>query len=165
MLRPAVQVVKWQVVPRNVADIAQQLAVTVDQQRKAANQVVFGRFDLGLRRAAGYKVFDYRAGHSQRLCRLVGPGLQTDGKRTSVQAWRKITGYAIGQASLFTHFVLQARHKTATTQNVVAHQQWEERRVIAFVAGLAHQDLGLGGVKGDILLHRLRQRRDLWHWR
>ena len=87
--------------------------------------------------------------------------MQTDGERAGMQARRKVAVGAIRQTALFTHFVLQARHKTATAQNVVAHQQREERRVIAFVAGLTHQHLSLGGVKSDIFLHRLGQGRDL----
>ena len=77
----------------------------------------------------------------------------------------KVAGHAISQATLFTHLSCQARYKAAATQNVIAHQQGEESWVITFVTGLAHQHLGLGGVKRNIFLHGLRQRCHLSHRR
>ena len=40
--RPSVQVIQWQVVPSNVAEVVHQLAVAVQAQCKAADQKIFG---------------------------------------------------------------------------------------------------------------------------
>ena len=60
-----------------------------------------------------------------------------------MQAGRKITVNAVAQAALFTHLLGQARHKATATQHIVAHGQGKKVRVIAFIAGLPHADMGL----------------------
>src|SRR6218665_922905 len=54
---------------------------------------------------------------------VVGGGLQAHGEGAGVQAGGKVAVDVVAQAAPFTHLVGQARDKTASAQNVVAHQQ------------------------------------------
>src|SRR6218665_1194226 len=51
------------------------------------------------------------------------------GCRAPVQAGGKVAVDVVAQAAPFTHLVGQARDKTASAQNVVAHQQRQKVRV------------------------------------
>ena len=80
LLGPGVQVVQRQVVPGDVGQVVQQLAVAVYAQRKTAYEVVLGGFQFGLGGAVGDEVFDHLTHQLHRLVGLVGPRLQAHGE-------------------------------------------------------------------------------------
>ena len=147
--------------PGHVGQVVQQLAVAVQAQGETADQVVFRGLQFGFGRAFRDKGTNHLPRHLQGLIGLVGPGLQAHGKRPGVQARGKIAVDAVAQAALFTHLLCQARHKTTAAQNVIAHGQRKKVRVVALVAGLPHEHVGLRRVERHAHSLGLRQR---WHF-
>ena len=154
---PGVQVVQRQLVPGNVGHVGQQLAVAVDAQWKTARQIGFGGTHFGLGGAFGHVVAQHLLRHGHRLFSLLGFGLQANGEAAAIEAWRKIAAHAVREATFFAHLAHQARGK-AFTQDVVAHHEGKVPRVLACVAGLAHQHLRLCGLEGQLDQLTLAQR-------
>ena len=159
--RPILQLVQGQIKPGQFGHLAEQFAVAVQTQGKAANQEVFGRAQLLLTGPFGHITGQGIARHLQSLGGLIGAGLQADGKRPPIQPRRKIAVHAIGQATFFAHFLGQARSEAATTEHVVAHQQGQVIGVFARDANVPQQHLGLGRGKRKVQLLRSREVRGI----
>ena len=82
-----------------------------------------------------------------------------------MQSRHEVAVDAVTQTTLLPHFLGQARGKAATTQDVVAHGEGEEVRIVALVAGLTDEHMGLCRLEGNALLTGQCQRRHYSHRR
>jgi len=163
--RPLLEVVERQVVPGDVGDIREQLAVAVYAQRKAADEVVLGGAQLGLGRALGDVAAQHVLRHLHGLRGLVGARLQADDEGARVQAGVELAIDAVAEPALFAHFFGQARDQAAAAEDVVAHEQRKEIGVAPCDAGLADQHMRLRRGEGDFDFLRGGKRRHFGHGR
>src|SRR5918993_5003688 len=117
------------------------LAVAVDSQRKAADDVLLRRGKLLCGRAFRDEYGQRLAHDFQRVAGLRGLSLHTDRERPFTQQWRKVAVSGVRQAAFLAHFLGDAQSEAASAENVIAHEQRKVIRVAAAYARRADEDV------------------------
>ena len=160
VLHEVLEVGERQAVEADHGEVVVDLAVAVDTQRKAADDVLLGRRQFILGRPGAHELGERCPRHGERLPGLAALRLHADQERALALQRRKIAVGRVGQAALLPHFLGDARHEAAAAQHVVADEQREIIGVVAAHARRADHDVRLRGVMRDRAGRARRKRRD-----